>query len=154
MGVMHLIRWWLLAAVLGLPANLYGQFSNGYVVGGIGSRDERLTSQAAVGGEWLFSGSFGVGGEVGAIFGHTSFGVFSVNGYYHFPVSAGGVVGPFATAGYTRATNLLDGTNAFNGGAGLHYWFYRRLGVRAEFRDFASSGLSHFWGFRVGFVFH
>ena len=151
---MHCIRWLLLAAILGSPATLRAQFSNAYLVGGIGSRDEKLTSQAAVGGEWVFSRSLGVGGELGAIFGHTSFAVFSLNGYYHFPVSGGEVVDPFATAGYTRATNLLDGANVFNGGAGLHYWFYRRLGVRAEFRDFTSSGLGHFWGFRVGFAFH
>jgi hypothetical protein len=121
---------------------------------GIGSRDEKLTSQAAVGGEGVFSKGIGVGGEIGAIFGHNSFAVFSLNGYYHVPVSSGDIVDPFVTAGYTRATDLLGGANAFNGGAGLHYWFYKRLGLRAEVRDFTSSGLGHFWGFRLGFAFH
>ena len=105
----------------------------------------------------MFYKGVGVGAEIGAIAGHTSFGIISINGYYHFPVSdPPKKVDPFVTGGYTAAVDVLLGTdNMFHIGAGLHYWFLRRIGLRTELRDFVLPGASpssHFWGFRLGFA--
>ena len=140
-----------------LSAAALGQSSNGYLVGGIGTRDEKLTSQAALGGELVFYKGVGAGAEIGAIMGHNSFGIISFNGYYHIPVSDPPArVDPFVTVGYTAGVSVST-DNLYNVGAGFHYWFYRRVGLRFELRDIVVPGArpsSHFWGFRLGFAIH
>lgn len=115
--------------------------ANGYVVAGFGSRGGRLISQAAVGGEFIPGRVLGVGGEIGAVAGHNSFGTFSVNGYGHLPVRGHDRLGPFVTAGYTAAVGLwgFEGSAA-NFGGGLLCWFHRRLGLRLEFRGLIQPG--------------
>jgi hypothetical protein len=123
------------------PAAL-AQNSNGYLLAGAGSVDSKLIGHAAVGGEKVFKKGIGVGAEIGLITGHSSFAVFSVNGYYHIPNSTiDRKLDPFITGGYTGATNVVSaGSNLGNVGVGLNYWFRRHFGVRAEFRDFVSGG--------------
>jgi hypothetical protein len=144
-----------LAIFFGGIAN--AQSSNGYVVGGAGSYSGKLISQAAVGGEKVFGKGFGAGGELGFVAGHTSFGFVSLNAYYHFAHNGTAQkVDPFLTVGFTPAFELFTGARGANLGFGLHYWFFRHLGVRAEFRDIvipsASPG-ANFWGFRGGIAF-
>jgi hypothetical protein len=134
------------------------QSSNGYVVGGVGSYNSKLISQAAIGGEKVFGKGIGAGGELGFVAGHTSFGFVSLNGYYHLAHNgAAQKVDPFVTGGFTSAFNLFgSATNGANLGLGLHYWFLPHLGVRAEFRDIVFLGTSqgaNVWGFRGGIAF-
>ncbi len=138
--------------------------SSGYFVAGVGSRNGKGASQAALGGEFVIRKVIGVGAEIGAIAGHHSFAAFSVNGSYHLPVSSLDKVDPFVIGGYTRAAELLGSEgNAVNFGGGLLYWFYRRLGLRLEFRGFIQpgtngsaqidNGLGRIYSFRAGIAF-
>jgi hypothetical protein len=148
-----------LTACIGGLAN--AQSSNGYAIGGVGSYNSKLITQAALGGEMVFGKGFGAGGELGFVGGHTSFGFLSANGYYHFlPHGSSQKLDPFVTGGYTYAfdplaglTGSTVGANGVNFGLGLHYWFLHHLGVRAEFRDLLLHGTAstpNFWGFRAG----
>jgi hypothetical protein len=140
------------------------QSSNGYVIGGVGSDNSKLTSQAAIGGEVVFGKGIGAGGELGFVAGHESFGFVSLNAYYHF-VRHGAAqrADPFVTGGFTKGFDPFLGPfssaasgNAANIGFGLQYWVVRHLGVRAEFRDIVLPGNSpgtNFWGLRGGFAF-
>jgi hypothetical protein len=131
--------------------------SNGYLVAGAGARDQKLISEAAVGGEWVFGKGFGVGGEIGAVAGHESFGMFSANGYYHLAAASHQrKFDPFVTGGYTLGFSIFGGTgSAFNAGGGINFWLWRRLGLRAEFRDVVVHGNSspNFAVFRGGILF-
>jgi hypothetical protein len=133
------------------------QSSNGYLVGGVGSYNSKLVSQAAIGGEKVFGKGIGAGGELGFVAGHTSFGFVSLNMYYHLAHNgAAQKLDPFVTGGFTSAFNLFgSATNGANLGFGLHYWFLRHLGARAEFRDIVFPGTSpaNVWGFRGGIAF-
>jgi hypothetical protein len=127
--------------------------SNGYMVAGAGSRDSKLTSEGAVGGEWVIAKGVGVGGELGLQAGHDSFGFLSANGYYHF---GRGRLDPFVTGGYTLAFSLFGArANAGNFGAGINFRLWRRLGLRGELRDIVAPGVSspNFWAVRGGLVF-
>jgi hypothetical protein len=132
------------------------QSSNGYVVGGAGSYSSKLISQAAIGGEKVFGKGIGAGGELGFVAGHSSFGFVSLNGYYHLAHNgAAQKVDPFVTAGFTGAFDFFAAAGGANIGFGLHYWFLRHLGVRAEFRDivFPATSPANIWGFRGGIAF-
>jgi hypothetical protein len=132
----------------------FAQHSNGYVLAGAGSLDSKLIGHAAVGGEYVFGKGVGLGAEIGLIVGHSSFAAFSINGYYHLPNSSiERKLDPFITGGYTAAADLFSSSNIGNVGLGLNYWFHRHLGVRAEFRDFVSSG-GQAPVFRGGIAFH
>jgi hypothetical protein len=128
--------------------------SNGYLVAGAGVRDAKAISEAAVGGEWVIGKGVGVGGEVGAVAGHETFGFLSANGYYH--LTRQGRFDPFVTAGYTLGFSVFGGAgSAFNAGGGINFWLWRRLGLRAEFRDIVAHGdpSPNFWVFRGGILF-
>ena len=130
-----------------------GQSSNGYVVGGGGSLNSKFVSHAAIGGEKVFSKGIGVGAELGAVAGHSSFAAISFNGYYHIPNSTTDrQFDPFITGGYSALANILSSGNAGNAGAGLNYWFHRHFGLRAEFRDIVGSR-NHVPLFRGGIAF-
>ena len=141
-------RWVLLAASIMsfFASSAIGQTGNGYVVAGAGSLDSKLVSHAAVGGEIIFGKGIGAGVEIGAIAGHSSFGEFSLNGYYQLVnPDKDRKLDPFITGGLTLGlTVALFGSNSTttmgNVGAGLNYWFSRHLGLRAEFRDLVNSG--------------
>lgn len=127
--------------------------SNGYLVAGAGARDGKAISEAAVGSEWVIGKGVGFGGEVGAVAGHETFGFVSVNGYYH--LIHHGKFDPFVTAGYTLGFSLFGATgSAFNAGGGINFWLWRRVGLRAEFRDVVVPGNSppNFAIFRGGIM--
>lgn len=127
--------------------------------GGIAPNGSDATLQFGGGGEGLIHKGLGVGGEIGyltlARSFNRGFGIFSVNGSYHFTeATASGKVVPFVTGGYSLF--FRDGhTNGFNVGGGVNYWFRERVGVRLEFRDqVVPEGRSvHYLGFRVGLAF-
>jgi hypothetical protein len=144
----------LCAAILFCAAAVAQPSSNGYLVAGAGARDQKLISEAAVGGEWVIGKGFGVGGEIGAVAGHESFGFFSPNGYYH--LTRHGKLDPFVTGGYTLGFSIFGGAgSAFNAGGGINFWLWRRLGLRAEFRDIVVHGnpSPNFAVFRGGLLF-
>ena len=152
----------LVLAVILMPIFFEGianaQSSNGYVVGGVGSYNSKLLSQAAIGGEYVIGKGIGAGGELGFVAGHTSFGFVSLNMYYHLAHNGGAQkVDPFVTGGYTGAFNFFAAASGANIGLGLHYWFLPHLGVRAEFRDIVFPGTTqgaNIRGFRGGIAFH
>jgi hypothetical protein len=77
-------------------------------------------------------------------------GLFSPNVSYHFYRSR--TVVPFITGGYSLA--FRSGTaNMGNYGAGLTYWFGRRVGLRVEGRDHRDASGYHISGVRVGVSF-
>jgi hypothetical protein len=83
-------------------------------------------------------------------------GVLSLNGAYHFLPKKDGKLAPFVTGGYSLG--FRSGTiNMYNFGAGAHYWFTKRVGLRLEFRDQIWPGgggpMFHHWGFRLGVAF-
>jgi hypothetical protein len=135
----------------------FAQSSNGYVVVGVGARESKATSQTAVGGEWVFFKGLGIGGELGVVAGHTSFGTVSINASYHIPLSVPpGKVDPFLSGGLTTALFGNGASGLANIAGGLHYWFHRRIGFRAEVRDFIyypGDRSLHFWASRVGLAF-
>lgn len=127
--------------------------SNGYLLAGAGSRDAKLISEGAIGGEWVIAKGVGVGAELGLQAGHDSFGYLSANGYYHF---GRGRLDPFVTGGYTLAFSLFgERANAYNFGGGINFRLWRRLGLRGELRDIRAPGISspNFWAVRGGLVF-
>jgi hypothetical protein len=139
---------WSCAAAVAQPS------SNVYLVAGAGARDAKAISEAALGGEWVIGKGVGLGGEVGAVLGHESFGFLSPNGSYHFMHQ--GRFDPFVTAGYTFGFSVFGGVgSAFNAGGGINFWLWRRLGLRTELRDIVVPGNAspNFWVFRGGLAF-
>jgi hypothetical protein len=114
------------------------------------------------GGEALLFKGLGVGGELGAIgVPGTGAGVFSIGPSYHFVRSFHNQkIVPFAQGGYTRtfhgdAPFPVGLSNLFNFGGGIHYWIWRRVGMRLDFRDYVyhepSGGRTdQYWGIRIG----
>lgn len=143
-----------------IPVTLVAQSSNGYLAAGIGSYANKLTSQYVLGGEWIAGKRIGVGGELGVLAGHNSFGFLNANVYYHFkPPATRPNLDPFVTAGLGTTLELFSSTEfLFNAGGGVHYWFHRHLGLRLELRDLIGAGNSaansHIWGFRAGLALH
>ncbi len=111
------------------------------------------------GGEGVFKNGAGIGAELGYVSPFESvrdgLGLFSINGSYHFLKSSkSGKVVPFVTGGYTGF--FRSGyANGVNFGAGVNYWFKRRVGLRVEFRDnlFVQDGSAHLLNVRVGLTF-
>jgi len=71
-------------------------------------------------------------------------GLFSVDPSYSLlPSRSKSKVVPFVEAGYTRAFGNWAFTyseNLFNFGGGIHYWPFKRWGMRLEFRDYVDHG--------------
>lgn len=106
------------------------------------------------GGEGVFKGGFGVGGEVGYLTTRQNFdggfGLASFNGTYHFNRRA--KVVPFVTGGYSLA--FRNGTaHLGNVGGGVNWWLRPRIGIKIEFRDHIHRDDLHLWGFRFGVIF-
>jgi hypothetical protein len=116
-----------------------------------------MTLQAGIGGEAVLFKGIGLGADIGAIGPKDSLidsmGVFSANGYYHFSHRKAIKSDPYVTGGYTL---MFRGGHfsLYNFGAGINYWFIRRLGFQVEFRDqlHSSFGTVHYWGARLGLV--
>jgi hypothetical protein len=134
----------------------------GYAFGGFGAAtgdgESTGTYHLGGGGEAVFADAVGVGAEIGYLNafeeGSEGFGVFSVNGTYHF---GGGQprpkLRPFVTGGYTLAFRDGHG-NLFNLGGGVDYWLGRRAALRVELRDHIWSAEDvHVWEVRVGVTF-
>ena len=111
------------------------------------------------GGEGILKNGLGIGAEIGYIgpIGElgNGFGVFSVNGSYHFlKENKSDKVAPLVTGGYT---GFFRGgyINGVNFGGGINYWFKERVGLRFELRDnvFAQGGATHLLNIRVGVTF-
>lgn len=111
------------------------------------------------GGEYVFKGGGGIGAELGYLGPMErldgGFGVFSLNGSYHFlKASSSGKTVPFLTGGVTGIFRGSDGEGGFNFGGGVNHWFKDRVGVRLEFRDNVFSGSEvHYLNFRIGLTF-
>jgi hypothetical protein len=114
------------------------------------------------GGEVLLFKGLGIGSEVGAMgtLGE-GVGVFSIDPSYHFRrASSKSKLVPFVEGGYTRTfanNDPLPPSNLFNFGGGIHYWAFKRVGLRLEFRDhvhfrigYSSGFADHYWGLRIG----
>jgi len=99
-------------------------------------------SYAGGGGELRLLKGLGVESELGVMGrpGVWGEGLFSVDPSYHFPrASSKSKLVPFVEAGYTRTFDNNDNFpvgNLFNFGGGIHYWPFKRWGMRLEFRDY------------------
>lgn len=109
------------------------------------------------GGDWFIYKGLGVGVDLGYQFARREpgdgVGLASLNGAYHFvdPSRLGKLV-PFVTAGY--AIGFRSGhLSMFNYGGGAKYWFHRRIGFRAELRDFRARGGQYMLALRFGLAF-
>ena len=111
------------------------------------------------GGVLLFKG-LSVESEAGAM-GRPGYGVglFSVDASYRLlPSRSKSKVVPFVEGGYTRAFGNWGFTyseNLFNFGGGIHYWPFKRVGMRLEVRDYvdhAPWGLDHYPALRIAFA--
>jgi hypothetical protein len=110
---------------------------------------------AGVGGEGVFKGGIGIGGDVGII-GRTdlgALGAFSLNGFYHFARHR--KVDVFVTGGYSNFFNVDSHLNLANVGGGVNLWFARHFGVKFDFRDHfrTSSGTINYAEIRIGIAF-
>ena len=143
------------------PKTTENGYSHGYIFAAPGgtSGGGGGTLHIGGGGEGVFKNGAGIGAEIGYVTPFESFGdglgLFSVNGSYHFlKASKSGKVVPFVTGGYT---GFFRGgyANGVNFGAGVNYWFKRRVGLRVEFRDnvFVQDGSAHLLNVRVGLTF-
>src|SRR5262249_13636277 len=127
---------------------------SGYLFVGPASREHGYTQSGGDGGigmEYIAAKGVGFGTEFGRI---SQIGVFSANGVYRIPLKRKLI--PFVTAGYAGAFDSDGDTGSgFNFGAGANYSFTRRLGIRAEVREFTFSNhaLSNFPSFRFGITF-
>lgn len=136
------------------------QHSNGYVFFAPGAAScggcSNMTLHFGAGGEGIIGKGVGIGAELGYLAPRESLGdglgVFSPNGYYHFPgKNKDRKVDPFVTGGYTLFFRSGHG-NLWNFGGGVNYWFSRRLGLKVEIRDhiWPEEGTVHYWGVRLG----
>ncbi len=143
--------------------NQPGGYGYAFVAPGARSTDD-ATLHLGGGGEYVFKGGAGVGAELGYLGPmerlDTGFGVFSLNGGYHFrKASRSGKTVPFLTAGYTGIFRGRGGDSGFNFGGGVNHWFKDRVGVRLEFRDnvfgytFSGNDYVHYLNVRVGLTF-
>ena len=101
-----------------------GSYSNRYASGGIAG--------IAAGGDVLFSGKFGGGGEIGWLGLGPN---ISLDGVVHFRNREAQRVVPFILAGYTHSTGEYLGYDGPNVGGGINYWIRPRTALRGEFRD-------------------
>jgi hypothetical protein len=168
---MRLLPLFLLSSVL-ICGEAQAQQIDGYAFfapGGVSPSLDASSRRYQIGGgfEGIFAHGIGAGAEIGAMgksLTHSVFGLFSVNGYYHFRPHR--KIDPFATAGYSLEFGLSGGgpfslaspstANLFNYGFGANYWFRGNLGLKAEFRDYlwpAQSANTNYWGFQFGLAF-
>ena len=130
----------------------------GYGVGGLAGVSGFFASAAAGhlagGGEALFRGRAGIGGEAGLI---NNLVLGSVNGVVHLvPSRAGHRLSPFVTSGWTRMSSGEGSFDAWNAGGGVDVWTRDRVGIRLEFRDHLrpdTRGTVHYWTIRGGIAF-
>jgi hypothetical protein len=155
----------LAVAFFSLAGLAAAQSGRGYVFLGPGERSTSGNSQATYyvggGGELLLAKGVGAGVEAQGVLpsrrvGSESFGIFSLNAYYHPLLERRpGKLDPFVTTGYSLAFRT-DTANLWNVGGGMNYWFHDKMGLLVEFRDHpwkTGSVTTHYWGFRFGISF-
>lgn len=155
----------LLAALFTVAAAAYGQQYNGHGYGFFsmdspnGGTLLKMMSAGAGGEGFLYKG-LALGGELSYVFPREypsdGFGLFSVNGAYHFVNrQRPGRIVPFVTGGYTLG--FRSGTaNLMNWGGGVTWWVSQRVGLRTEVRsyEYVGSHAEHFLaGVRFGVQF-
>jgi hypothetical protein len=109
------------------------------------------------GGEVNLAKGFSVGSELCAI-GRpgNGAGLFSIDASYRLLSSSSkSKLVPFVDAGYTRSFDnyAFIRDNLFNFGGGIHYWPFKRVGLRLDFRDYVNHSpyvTSHFPALRIG----
>jgi len=138
----------------------------GYIFLGVGSgTDSPSFEHVGGGGEVLLFRGIGVGGELG-VMGRPGEGegVLSVGPSYHFlHAFQKSKIDPFVQGGYTgtfEGTDPIEGGrgNLFNFGGGMNYWFFKRVGLRLDFRDYvhhrsffpAGGATDQNWDVRIG----
>jgi hypothetical protein len=103
-------------------------------------------SYAGGGGELRLLKGLGVESELGVMGrpGVWGEGLSSVDPSYQFlRTSSKPKLVPFVEAGYTRTFANNDNFplgSLFNFGGGIHYWPFKRWGMRLEFRDYVAHG--------------
>ncbi len=115
-------------------------------------------SHVGGGGEVLLFKGLGVGSELGAMgWAGEGVGVFSIDPSYHFLHARGkSKLVPFVDGGYTRTfgnNGFTYSDNLFNFGGGIHYWPFKRVGLRLDFRDYVDHGYmvtTHYPALRIG----
>lgn len=138
----------------------------GYIFLGVGSgTDNPRFEHVGGGGEVLLFRGIGVGGELGAMgTPGEGEGVLSVGPSYHFlHAFHKSKIDPFVQGGYTgtfAGDVPIEGGRGilFNFGGGMNYWFFKRLGLRLEFRDYvhhtsfypSGGATDQYWGVRIG----
>lgn len=135
----------------------------GYVFAAPGGRStDDATLHIGGGGEYICSSGGSIGAELGFLGPmeqlDAGFGVFSLNGGYHFKkASSSGKTIPFVTGGYTGIFRDGNGESGFNFGVGVNHWFKERVGLRLEFRDnvfrYGGNDYIHYFNARIGVTF-
>jgi hypothetical protein len=134
----------------------------GYVFIGQGTYSENPAlygvGHVGGGGDVLLFKALGVESELG-VMGRPGDGVglFSIDPSYRLlPSSSKSKVVPFVEGGYTRAFGnryFTYSENLLNFGGGIHYWPFKRVGLRLEFRDYVDHGYvvtRHYPALRIG----
>ena len=147
----------LLFAILA-PCAAQAQRSLGYAFAGFGNETGYSAYfHPGIGGDWVSSRGFGLGGEVGTVLGRRrgapKLVLLSGNGSYHVALE-NTIFDPFATAGVTVATAGGGADLLWNWGGGVNWWLRPRFGPRFEFRNHMWPAASrHLVEFRVGIAF-
>ncbi len=137
----------LLVCLAGVAA---GQSGQGYLSLGVGSGPGGALTEPAAGGEFIVAQTVGIGGDLGAVLRHSSFGFVSLDGSFHLARNAAtGKIDPFIVGGYSRAFDIFSGLNGGNFGFGVNFWFTDHYGLHAEFRDLVVSS-SNYWAVCFG----
>src|SRR3954464_3840368 len=136
---------------------------NGYVTVGAGRYDNFFASgalrQLSGGGEGLFGGHFGVGGDGSLVVGGgDALVVTALHASVHIRQhNRAASMDPFVRGGYSRLSALTEssGTNAVIFGGGFNYWFSDGRAWIAEFRAVTPAGHigSRYWTATVGIGF-
>jgi hypothetical protein len=82
-------------------------------------------------------------------------GLFSPGATFYWRRAPDRKVDPFVAGGYSLMFRAGH-ANLWYFSGGANYWFARRIGLRMEARDHATTGCcltGHFWGMRLGMAF-
>jgi hypothetical protein len=136
---------------------------NGYITVGGGRYDNFFASgplrQFSGGGEGLFGGNFGVGGDGSLVVGGgDALVVTALHATVHMRQHNRAIsMDPFVRGGYSRLSALTEsgGTNAITFGGGFNHWISDGRAWIAEFRAVKPAGQvgSRYWTASVGIGF-
>lgn len=146
--------------LFGLAAAAAAQSTSGYVFfgpGGVTTHGYTSgTLHMGAGGDINIYKGVGANLELGALGPWSDFGnavgLFSAGGVFQVPRPKEAKVQPFVAGGYSLMFRSGHANLGYFGG-GMNYWFAKRIGLRADFRDHMTGQPVHFWGFRFGIAF-